>query len=118
MLHSPNTYNDYAHDVNVAASNFSSSSSILPHAIDSFISSVDHNFSYSDSRILDTRAADHMVHSVDLFSFITSIVNRFVKFPNGQFVFVTHIGIICLSEHLILSDVLCVHYFTFKLIFC
>ena len=66
--------------------------------------------------IIDTRAADHMVHSILVFSSITCVSNSFVYLPNGEKVLVTHIGIVHLTETLILTDVLCVPSFTFNLI--
>ena len=57
-----------------------------------------------------------MVHSILVFSSITCVSNSFVYFPNGEKVLVTHIGIVHLTETLILTDVLCVPSFTFNLI--
>ena len=44
--------------------------------------------------ILDTGATDHIVHSLSLFTHITSSVSTFVQLPNGEKVTVTHIGTI------------------------
>ena len=66
--------------------------------------------------INDTRATDHIVHFVLVFSSITSVSNSFVYLPNGEKVLVTHIGKIHLTATLILTDVLCVPSFTFNLI--
>lgn len=72
-----------------------------------------HKLDPNDSRwIVDTSATDHMISCVSLFTTITA-----VKLPNSDLVFVTHIGTIKISEHLILPDVLCVPYFSLNLIF-
>jgi hypothetical protein len=66
--------------------------------------------------IIDTGATDHMVSSISLFTSITSKVSKKVKLPNGQFVEVTHIGTVKISESFILTNVLCVPSFSFNLI--
>jgi hypothetical protein len=66
--------------------------------------------------IIDTKATDHMISSVSLFTSITAIVSHQVKLPNGHFVEVTHIGTVKLSEHLVLTNVLCMPSFSFNLI--
>ena len=66
--------------------------------------------------IIDTRATDHMVHSISVFSSITSLSNTYVYLPNGERALVTHIGTIHLTEKLILHNVLCVPSFSFNLI--
>jgi hypothetical protein len=43
-------------------------------------------------------------------------MSRKVKLPNGQFVEVTHIGTVKISESFILTNVLCVPSFSFNLI--
>ncbi|XP_030936240.1 uncharacterized protein LOC115961390 [Quercus lobata] len=45
----------------------------------------------NDVWILDTRATDHTVHSLSLFTHITSSISTFVQLPNGEKVTVTHI---------------------------
>ena len=69
-----------------------------------------------DTWVLDMGATDHIVHSVDLFTKITSSITSFVQLPNGERVVVTHIGTIQVTSSLILENVLCVPYFTFNLI--
>ena len=44
--------------------------------------------------ILDSRAIDHMVHSLQFFTSIISIVQISVRLPNGEMAKVTHIGIV------------------------
>jgi hypothetical protein len=66
--------------------------------------------------IIDTGATDHMIGSVSFFTSITAIVSNHVKLPNGQLAAVTHIGTVKISEHLILTDVLCIPSFSFNLI--
>ena len=53
-----------------------------------------------------------MISSVSL-DIITTTVFSQVKLPNGQFASVTHIGTVRISEHLTLTDVLCVPSFSF-----
>jgi hypothetical protein len=67
--------------------------------------------------IIDTGATDHMVCSISLFTTITAIVLTSVKLPNGDLVSVTHIGTIQISDHLVLTNVLCVPSFSFNPIF-
>jgi hypothetical protein len=67
--------------------------------------------------IIDTGATDHMISFVTLFTSITAVVSHKVKLPNGHFAPVTHIGTVQLSEHLILTKVLCVPSFSFNLIY-
>ena len=57
-----------------------------------------------------------MVHSIVVFTSITTNLNTFVNLPNGESALVTHIGTIKVSENLILSNVLCVPSFNFNLI--
>jgi hypothetical protein len=57
-----------------------------------------------------------MVCSISLFTSITALVSHRVKLPNGDFAEVTHIGTIQISEHLTLTNVLCVPSFSFNLI--
>ena len=66
--------------------------------------------------VLDTGATDHIIHSVTLFTKITSSVPTFVQLPNGEKVTVTHIGTIQITSTLILENVLCVPSFSFNLI--
>ena len=57
-----------------------------------------------------------MVHSIVVFTSITTTLNTFVNLPNGESALVTHIGTIKVSENLILSNVLCIPSFNFNLI--
>jgi hypothetical protein len=66
--------------------------------------------------IIDTGATDHMVCSLSFFTTIIATISKFVKLPNGQLALVTHIGTVRISASLILTDVLCVHSFSFNLI--
>ncbi|XP_050258405.1 uncharacterized protein LOC126703484 [Quercus robur] len=66
--------------------------------------------------VIDTGATDHMVHSIAYFTTITTTLNTFVNLPNGEVASVTHVGIVKISEHLILHNVLCVPSFSFNLI--
>nr|XP_023887900.1 uncharacterized protein LOC112000030 [Quercus suber] len=56
--------------------------------------------------VIDTRATDHIVYSVHLLTNFTAI-DCVVALPNGETALVTHIGSICLSENLVLTNVLC-----------
>jgi hypothetical protein len=66
--------------------------------------------------IIDTGATDHMICTISLFTSITSVVSRTIKLPNGQFASLTHIGTVRISESVILTDVLCIPFFSFNLI--
>lgn len=66
--------------------------------------------------VIDTRATDHMVHSISYFTSITATLNTHVNLPNGEIALVIHIGIVRISESLILYNVVCVPSFTFNLI--
>jgi len=68
------------------------------------------------SWIIDTGATDHMVDYVHFLTTITTIVSSHVNLPNGQRALVTHIGTVCLSSSLILTNVLCVPSFSFNLL--
>ena len=57
-----------------------------------------------------------MVHSISCFTTITATLNTFVNLPNGEVASVPHIGIVKISEHLTLHNVLCVPSFSFNLI--
>ena len=70
----------------------------------------------NETWVLDTGATDHIVHSLTLFSKITSCVATFVQLPNSEKVIVTHIGTIQVTSTLLLENVLCVPTFTFNLI--
>ena len=57
-----------------------------------------------------------MVHSVAQLTTIISVVHTCVYLPNGEQALVTHVGTMQVSSTLTLTDVLCVHSFTFNLI--
>ena len=67
--------------------------------------------------VIDTGATNHMVHSIACFTIIIATLNTFVNLPNREVASVTHVGIVKISEHLILHNVLCVPSFSFNLIF-
>ena len=77
---------------------------------------VDRNTFHATDWVIDTGATDHMVHSISCFTTITATLNTFVNLPNGEVASVTHIGIVKISEHLTLHNVLCVPSFSFNLI--
>ena len=66
--------------------------------------------------VLDNGAIYHIVHSVTLFTKITSSITSFVQLPNGERVVVIHIFTIQVTANLVLENVLCVPSFTFFLI--
>ena len=115
----------------------STNSTVNPNALSSNILSCD-PFSYSTSLsmqhsifavnpinkttygneiwVLDTGAIDHIVHSITLFTKITSSTSTFVQLPNDEKAIVTHMGTIQVISTLVLENVLCVPSFTFNLI--
>ena len=70
----------------------------------------------SDIWVIDTRAIDHIVYSVNLLYSITAIARSVVELPNGETASVTHIGTIDLSSSLTLHNVLRMPSFTFNLL--
>ena len=80
-----------------------------------FSSQVDTSLLCSSDWILDNGAIDHMVHSLQFFTSITSIVHISVKLPNGDMAKVTHIGTVKLTSTLTLENVLCIPTFSFNL---
>ena len=42
--------------------------------------------------VINIGATDHIIHSISLFTNITSSISSFVHLPNGEKVLVTHIG--------------------------
>ena len=70
----------------------------------------------NETWVLDIGATNYIVHSLTLFTKITSCVATFVQLPNGEKVTVTHIGTIQVTSTLLLENVLCVPTFTFNLI--
>ena len=77
---------------------------------------VDRETFHATDWVIDTGATDHMVHSIACFTTITATLNTFVNLPNGEVASVTHIGIVKISDHLTLHNVLCVPSFSFNLI--
>ena len=77
---------------------------------------VDRESFHATDWIIDTRATDHMVHSITCFTTITATLNTFVNLPNGEVASVTHVGIVKIYEHLTLHNVLCVPSFSINLI--
>lgn len=69
--------------------------------------------------ILDSGATDHMCFDDTLFESIEIFngVENAITIPNGKKVKVTHLGTICLNEHIILKNVLYVPDFRYNLIF-
>ena len=67
--------------------------------------------------VIDTGVIDHMLHSISYFTSITATLNTHVNLPNGEIALVTHIGIVRISESLVLYNVLYVPSFSFNLIF-
>jgi hypothetical protein len=91
--------------------NLSSNSFEFSHSIFSIVHfqsfQVASNHSHDHNPwIIDTGAIAHMVGSISFLTTITIVVSTHVKLPNGQFVVVTYIGIVKISNYLILTDVL------------
>ena len=78
---------------------------------------VDRNIFHATDWVIDTRATNHMVHSITCFTTITATLNTFVNLPNGEVASVTYIGIVKISKHLTFHNVLCVPSFIFNLIY-
>lgn len=70
----------------------------------------------NETWILDTGATDHIIHSITLFTKITSSTPTFVQLPNGEKAIVIHIGTIQVTSTLVLENVLCVPSFIFNMI--
>lgn len=51
--------------------------------------------------IIDTRATNYIIHSINLCSTVTKVLNTYVKLPNGEHLTVTQIETIHLSDNLI-----------------
>ena len=66
--------------------------------------------------VIGTGASDHIVCFIQLLTSYTEISHTMVELPNGEAAIVTHIGIIQLSSHITLTNVLCVPTFTFNLL--
>ena len=59
---------------------------------------------------------NHVVHSITLFTKITTSTSTFVQLPNDEKEIVTHMGTIQVTSTLVLENVLCVPSFTFNLV--
>ena len=81
-----------------------------------FSSSVVTTHISSNEWILDSGDTDHMVHSIQLFTSITSIVQISIRLPNGAMAKVTHVRTMQVSPTLFLDNVLCIPSFSFNLI--
>ena len=77
---------------------------------------VDREVFHATDWVIDTRASDHMVHSISCFTSISTTLNTYVNLPNGEIASVTHISTVRISERLTLYNVLCVPSFSFNLI--
>uniref|UniRef100_A0A2N9J2J6 Reverse transcriptase Ty1/copia-type domain-containing protein n=1 Tax=Fagus sylvatica TaxID=28930 RepID=A0A2N9J2J6_FAGSY len=98
----------------VSLSNFAlSTKSLNPNAPEPSTSNVTYqamaNTASSSSlpihSMSDTRATDHMVYSISCLTTVTSTINASVELPNGDFVFVTHIGFYPLEDDWIGNNV-------------
>ena len=69
-----------------------------------------------DTWVMDTGASGHIVCSVSLFQSYTIVSHCVVELPNDESAHVTYIGIVKLSNSLILEHVLCVPSFSFNLL--
>jgi hypothetical protein len=72
--------------------------------------------SSSNTWMIDTRASDHLICSLSLFTTITAQISTQVKLPNGKFATITHIGTAQLFTHLILTNVLYISSFSYNLL--
>ena len=70
----------------------------------------------SSEWILDSGATDHMIHSIQFFISITSMVQISVRLPNGDMAKVTHVGTVQVSPTLLLENELCIPSLSFNLI--
>ena len=103
---SSSTSQDVVHAANSALSGISCASfqdSICLNLKNSIFSEnpsnkIAHN---AETWVLDTGATDHIIHSISLFTSITSSLSSFVHLPNGEMVLVTHIGTVQLTPTLI-----------------
>ncbi|CAN1298120.1 Retrovirus-related Pol polyprotein from transposon RE2 [Linum perenne] len=66
--------------------------------------------------VIDTGATTHVACSVDLLTTIISVSGKFVSLPNGQKIHVSHTGIIRITEHIILTDVMVIPSFSFNML--
>ncbi|XP_075658622.1 uncharacterized protein LOC142628397 [Castanea sativa] len=96
---------------NIVAGNFTN----LKHSV--FSAKIINRRAYnSNTWVIDTSASDHIVCSMKLMTSYTEISHTMVELPNGEVAIVTHIGTICLSSHITLTNVRCVPSFTFNLL--
>ena len=101
-------------DALTMAGTFNPTCSNLRHSV--FSAQITHRTAFGGNVwVIDTGATDHIVYSIHLLNDFTA-VNCVVALPNGETALVTHIGSICLSENLILTNVLCVPSFSFNLL--
>ena len=70
---------------------------------------VDRHAFASKGWILDTRATDHIVHSIPHLTTITFVINTIANLPILETALVTHKSTVKLSETLILTGVLVLH---------
>ena len=68
----------------------------------------------NETWVLDTGATNHIIHSITLFTKITSSISTFVQLPNGERVSIMHTGTIQVTSTLVLENVLCVPSFSFN----
>ena len=66
---------------NFSSKAFCSSSFLLPNSTIFIVRAVNRSAFANTNWIIDTRATDHMVHSIFLFSFITCVSNTYVYLP-------------------------------------
>ncbi|XP_030934597.1 uncharacterized protein LOC115960041 [Quercus lobata] len=101
-------------DAFTMAGTFNHTCSNLRHSV--FSAQITHRTAFGGNVwVIDTGATDHIVYSVNLLTDFTA-VNCVVALPNGETALVTHIGSICISENLVLTNVLCVPSFSFNLL--
>ena len=101
-------------DALTMAGTFSPTYSNLRHSV--FSAQITHRTAFGGNVwVIDTEATDHIVYSVHLLNDFTA-VNCVVALPNGETALVTHIGSICISENLVLTNVLYVPSFSFNLL--
>lgn len=61
-------------------------------------------------------ATNHMVCNTSLLTHVTFSCSYYVKLPNDESIFVSHIGTVRLTDTLILHNVSCVPFFSFNLL--
>ena len=70
-----------------------------------------------DKSVVDTGAANNIVHSVALLTTITFVKRCVVELPNGEIAMLTLIGSVRISVHLFLENVLRVPTFSFNFLY-